>query len=212
MKPFAKRRPGRPSGVKSDETRQRIVRAARQVFSQLGYEGATFQAIANRADLTRPAINHYFANKSALYQEVVDRTNELVIGAGIERALAATTLASRIAALIAVAHEVNSQHPSTAAFMATDVMESQRNTEVSSAGNDTVDSVRAFLTWAVNDAIERGELAADLDAAALVEEVMVVACGVVFYAGFIGSDEQIDSVAESVRDLLTHEFLRLSPP
>jgi len=33
------------------------VRAAREVFSELGYDAATFQAIAIRADLTRPAIN-----------------------------------------------------------------------------------------------------------------------------------------------------------
>ncbi len=51
------------------------MRAAREVFSELGYDAATFQAIAIRADLTRPAINHYFASKRLLYQEVVDQTN-----------------------------------------------------------------------------------------------------------------------------------------
>ena len=42
------------------------MRAAREVFSELGYDAATFQAIAIRADLTRPAINHYFASKRVL--------------------------------------------------------------------------------------------------------------------------------------------------
>lgn len=79
------RRPGRPPAAKADETRQRIIQAARLVFSERGYDGATFQAIAARADLTRPAINHYFSSKRALYQEVMDETNEFVIGVGIKR-------------------------------------------------------------------------------------------------------------------------------
>lgn len=75
----AGRGPGRPPAAKADETRKRILHAARQVFSERGYDGATFQEIAVRADLTRPAINHYFANKRVLYQEVVEQTHELVM-------------------------------------------------------------------------------------------------------------------------------------
>ena len=42
------------------------MQAARLVFAECGYDGATFQAIAVRADLTRPAINHYFSTKRLL--------------------------------------------------------------------------------------------------------------------------------------------------
>src|ERR1700759_455288 len=76
---IATRGPGRPPAAKAAETRERIVRAAREVFSELGYDAATFQEIAVRADLTRPAINHYFKSKRVLYQVVVERTNELVV-------------------------------------------------------------------------------------------------------------------------------------
>jgi AcrR family transcriptional regulator len=82
----ATRGPGRPPAAKAAETRERIVRAAREVFSELGYDAATFQAIAIRADLTRPAINHYFASKRVLYGEVVDKTNEMVVAAGMAKA------------------------------------------------------------------------------------------------------------------------------
>src|ERR1700761_716084 len=82
----ASRGPGRPPAAKAAETRERIVRAAREVFSELGYDAATFQAIAIRADLTRPAINHYFASKRLLYGEVVEKTNDLVVAAGMAKA------------------------------------------------------------------------------------------------------------------------------
>src|ERR1700749_2528258 len=112
----ASRGPGRPPAAKAAETRKRILRAAREVFSERGYDGATFQAIAVRADLTRPAINHYFSSKRALYREVVDQTNELVVVAGIQRAQCETTLVGRLTAFISAAVRANSENPSASAF------------------------------------------------------------------------------------------------
>ena len=72
---YGEPRTGSSPAAKAAETRERIIRAAREVFSELGYDAATFQAIAVRADLTRPAINHYFASKRVLWGEVVGQTN-----------------------------------------------------------------------------------------------------------------------------------------
>src|SRR5262245_45562436 len=62
-----KRRRGRPPRSDGADTRQEILRVARLVFSELGYERTTFQEIATRAGLTRPAVNHYFRDKAELY-------------------------------------------------------------------------------------------------------------------------------------------------
>jgi AcrR family transcriptional regulator len=208
MQVTASRGPGRPPAAKADETRKRIVRAARQVFSERGYEGATFQAIAVRADLTRPAINHYFSSKRVLYREVVERTNELVVAAGIDRARDETTLLGRMAAFIAVAMEADTQNPSTAAFLATAVLESQRHPELNRAENDAVRISREFLIWAVNDAIARGEIAPDIDVAAIAETLLVVLCGVGFYAGFVGSYQEMEAITESLGQLLSGALWR----
>jgi len=208
MQVTASRGPGRPPAAKADETRKRIVRAARQVFSERGYEGATFQAIAVRADLTRPAINHYFSSKRLLYREVVERTNELVVAAGIARARDETTLLGRMAAFIAVALEADTQNPSTAAFLATAVLESQRHPELNRAENDAVRISREFLIWAVNDAIARGEIAPDTDVAAMAETLLVVLCGVGFYAGFVGSYQEMEAITASLGQLLSGALWR----
>jgi TetR/AcrR family transcriptional regulator, repressor for uid operon len=210
MQLTASRGPGRPPAAKADETRKRIVLAARQVFSERGYDGATFQEIAIRADLTRPAINHYFSNKRLLYSEVVDRTNELVVMTGIARARRETTLMSRMAAFIAVAMEVDSQNPSTAAFLATAVLESQRHPELRSAENDSVRISREFLTWAVDDAIKRGEIAPETDVSTMAETLLVVLCGVGFYAGFIGSYAEIETITTSLGQLISGRLWRPS--
>ena len=208
MPQLASRGPGRPPAAKADDTRKRIVRAARQVFSERGYDGATFQAIALRADLTRPAINHYFASKRMLYTEVADRTGELVVTAGIERARLEPTLAGRLAAYISVALEADAQNPCTAAFLTTAVLESQRHPELRRDDNDAVRTTRDFLVWAVNDAIESGELTPDTDAQLLAEALLLMLCGVGFYAGFVGSYQEVENILGTLRQLIAGSLWR----
>jgi TetR/AcrR family transcriptional regulator, repressor for uid operon len=202
MTSTASRRPGRPPAAKADETRARILQAAREVFSERGYEGATFQAIAVRADLTRPAINHYFSSKRLLYREVVQQTVDLVVATSIERAERETTVTGRLTAFISAAVRANSENPSVSAFLVTNVLESQRHPELSTTENDAVRISREFLTSVVKDAIERREVPADIDACALVETLLVVLCGVGFYAGYVRSHEEMLAITDMLRRLL----------
>lgn len=202
MLPRGNRRPGRPPAAKADETRQRIIQAARLVFSERGYDGATFQAIAARADLTRPAINHYFSSKRALYQEVMDETNEFVIGVGIKEADRETTLVGRLTAFISAAVKANAENPAGSAFIIGGVLESQRHPEWNTAENDSVRIAREFMIRVVNDAIEHGEVAADIDASALVETLLVVMCGVGLYAGYVETYQEMLAVTGMLRQLL----------
>lgn len=176
--------------------------AARLIFSERGYDGATFQAIAARADLTRPAINHYFSSKRVLYREVLEQTNNLVIGAGIRKAKRETTLMARLTAFISAAVRANSDNPSVSAFLITAVLESQRHPELSRIENDSVRISREFLTWAVNDAIEHREVVGNIDASALVETLLVVLCGVGFYSGYVRTYEEMLAVTDVLRQLL----------
>ena len=160
--------------------------AAREVFSELGYDAATFQAIAIRADLTRPAINHYFASKRLLYREVVEQTNAMVVASGMARAQGQTTLLGRLSAFFAAAMQADSDDRSAAAFLVTSVLEGQRHPELRSDEHDSMRNSRAFVSWAVNDAIEKGELTTDTDVPQLVEMLVAVMWGMGFYAGYVG--------------------------
>lgn len=176
--------------------------AARLVFSERGYDGATFQAIAARADLTRPAINHYFSSKRMLYREVLDDTNERVLGAGIEQAQRETTLVARLTAFISTAVNANSENSAGSALLITSILESQRHPELNGTENDSVRISRQFLTRVVNDAIERGEVSADVQAPALIETLLVVLCGVGLYAGYVQSYQEMLAVTGMLQKLL----------
>ena len=206
----ASRGPGRPPAAKAAETRKRILRAAREVFSERGYDAATFQAIAIRADLTRPAINHYFANKRVLYWQVLDETNNAMVAASTQRASGETTLIGRVSAFIESATEAELENHAASAFLIAATLESQRHPELSRPGSDSVNTTRAFLLWAINDGIQSGELNADTNAVALAEMLLAVLLGVGFYAGFVGSRDEFDAITDQLKLLLTRSLARQS--
>lgn len=71
----------RPS---ADATRQRILAAALDLFSELSFEGATTRDIAARAGVTQPLLNYHFSSKDELWRAAVDGLFE-----GLDRALTA---------------------------------------------------------------------------------------------------------------------------
>ncbi|WP_166907536.1 TetR/AcrR family transcriptional regulator [Mycobacterium sp. DL440] len=205
----ASRGPGRPPAAKAAETRERIVRAAREVFSELGYDAATFQAIAIRADLTRPAINHYFSSKRVLYRDVVEQTNTKVIAAGIAKAREATSLLNRISAFFAAAMDAESTDRSAAAFLVTSVLEAQRHPELVSEEHDALRSSREFVKWAVDEAIAAGELTTDTDIPAIVEMLVAVMWGMGFYAGYVGQRDEVAVIVDKFELLMANKLWQL---
>lgn len=53
--------------VRGDETRQRIIEAAFEVFGERGFDAATTRQIAAYAGVNTPALQYYFENKEGLY-------------------------------------------------------------------------------------------------------------------------------------------------
>ncbi|MGB8403297.1 MAG: TetR/AcrR family transcriptional regulator [Mycobacterium sp.] len=207
---IATRGPGRPPAAKAAETRERIVRAAREVFSELGYDAATFQAIAIRADLTRPAINHYFANKRVLYGEVLEQTNSMVVAAGRARAEGETSFLKRLSAFFISTMQAESDDRSAAAFLVTSILESQRHPELGQEEHNSLKNSREFVTWAVTEAIDGGELTTDTDVAGVVEMLVAVMWGMGFYAGYVGTNQELVGVLNRLELLLSNKLWKVA--
>lgn len=63
-----KRRGRRPGG---QDTREALLTAARAVFAESGYDGATVRGIAKRAGVDAAMVNHWFGGKEGLFAEAV---------------------------------------------------------------------------------------------------------------------------------------------
>lgn len=72
-----RRRPREGGYARGEETRERIIQAAFEVFSEEGYLGASTRLIAARAGVNPPALQYYFDSKEGLHeacgQWVIDR-------------------------------------------------------------------------------------------------------------------------------------------
>jgi AcrR family transcriptional regulator len=60
--------------MKNDEARQKLIRAAGQVFAKVGYDAATVRQITDRAKVNVASINYHFRDKLNLYREVLSET------------------------------------------------------------------------------------------------------------------------------------------
>ena len=206
MASLTRRGPGRPPAAKSAETRGRILRAAREVFSELGYDGATFQEMAVRADLTRPAINHYFPSKLALYRHVVEKTNEAVIGPAVEAAREESTFEGRMSAFVRTVVAAQNQDPSVAAFLVTSVMEAQRHPQLNQEVNTVLQWARDFTTWVLGEAVAAGELPAGINLEVTSEMLTSMLLGMILYAGFVGTPKQLADVSDQFLGMLAGGF------
>lgn len=56
-----------PVNAPGDQRRERILRAAQELFAERGYDGASAEAVAERAGVAKGLIFHYFGSKAGLY-------------------------------------------------------------------------------------------------------------------------------------------------
>ncbi|WP_293305781.1 TetR/AcrR family transcriptional regulator [Mycolicibacterium sp.] len=55
------------------ERRHQLIDVARSLFAERGYEGASIEEIAQRANVSKPVVYEHFGGKEGLYAVVVDR-------------------------------------------------------------------------------------------------------------------------------------------
>jgi AcrR family transcriptional regulator len=186
---------GRPRGTDSAETRARILRAAREVINERGYEAANFQAIASRAGLSRPTMHYYFHTREEIYDCLVAETYSIVVDC-IARANREDTLLDQLSAFVTAAYRSGLADGSMIRF-----------TVMARPPGPVVDAVRGFYASIVDDAIARGEIPADTDASAVVSMVLAMFLGIAFYAGFIGDQNDMAMIAKQLYRLIAHGLL-----
>jgi TetR/AcrR family transcriptional regulator len=64
--------PARRTRPSADATRERILSAALEAFSERGFDGGSTTAIAARAGVTQPLLNYHFRTKDELWRAAVD--------------------------------------------------------------------------------------------------------------------------------------------
>lgn len=89
----------RPRQARSVETRSRLLSAAAAIIAEHGIEGASVDAIAERAERTSGSLYGQFGSKDGLIDELLDRSKDLVAQSMFVDIEAAASLDERLAAM-----------------------------------------------------------------------------------------------------------------
>jgi AcrR family transcriptional regulator len=200
---LAVRRRGRPVNSDSAETRNRILRASRQVINERGYQAATFQAIAVAAGLSRPTLHYYFASREEIYQSLIVEAG-VVIADFIAEAQRPKTLVEQFAALVTAIHQADFRDRSQIAFLVSARLESTRNPELRAYAGYGLGDCLATLVAAAK---ARGELTEDTAVAPVVEMLHAMLLGVVFYAGFVDDAAEVYLITKQLDRMVSHGLL-----
>ncbi len=76
-----------PKRQDGEQTRQRLLQAAGQVFAERGHADATSKEICARAGANVAAVNYYFGGKDKLYEEVLVEGHRQIISTDALRAI-----------------------------------------------------------------------------------------------------------------------------
>jgi len=197
-------------GADSAETRSRILRAAREVISERGYEAANFQVIASRAGLSRPTMHYYFHTREEIYDCLVTETYSIVADC-IAQAKREDTLLNQLSAFVVAASGSGLADQSILRFIIMARLEFHRSPSLRDSPGPVVVAIQAFYASMVHDAIARGEIPDDTDPVAVVNMLLAMFLGMGFYAGFIVDSNSMAVIAKQLHQVMTHGLLAQRP-
>jgi AcrR family transcriptional regulator len=196
------RRLGRPPASSSAETRERILRVARERFADLGYESTTNKDIADAASITTGAIYHYFESKRGLYLAVFEEVEQHVFERFREVAAAGDGFLDKLLRVLDESVAIHRNDPSIAAFFVTVPVDSGRSVDLAGLaarqGRDASDFFRAL----VDEGLARGEIPDDVHPSDLVNMLMAVTSGMARFSSQVGDADVLEAMTRVVERLL----------
>lgn len=177
------RRRGRPAGSRSEDTRARILEAARARFAVSGYDGTSLADIAHAAGITPRALYHYVDSKPELFAQVTEAVLRRLGDEVLRRVLPETDTRSRLRGLVDVFRALHREDPTLVAFFGVVMLESRWNPEVQAqpAGDGGV--ALALNRSIVALGLQAEEIAADVDPEGAVALIEAIGAGLTLLAG-----------------------------
>jgi AcrR family transcriptional regulator len=203
-------RVGRPTAGDSEETRRRIVEAARVRFARDGYRATTNKLIAGDVGITPTAIYHYVDSKAALYAAVYCDVIDLVY-TKFERAAAAEShLLARFSAVLRTVSRLQVADPTIAGFIGAVAHEIQQNPDLDVLLTPQRGRHQRFFTELVAEAAAAGELQPGVDEQALADLLGAVLTGVARIVTLGGDPDRAAGAIDALEQFFAGDLLR--PP
>ena len=156
-------RPAKPTrrALAKQRTREKVLAAARQLFTERGYEGATIRDIAKAAGMSTGAVFASFADKSELFDEILAQDYALLGEAMQDAAENGETVEKALTDLFSVAYRF---HMNQLPLLQAGISASWTRTEAGEKRNrEALKPVMTMVSDTLRRGVERGELSQRAD-------------------------------------------------
>ena len=156
--------------VEEVSTEQRILQAARKVFSRKGMAGARMQEVADEAGINKALLHYYFRSKQQLFEGVIKDSAQRQFGCIWDSLKQFDSLFPAIEAFVAAYLDRMIEDPMLPLFIANEM---SRDAEGLAEFIDRGKESRARFLRMVEEAHERGEII-DIDPRELLVNIMAL--------------------------------------
>jgi TetR/AcrR family transcriptional regulator len=192
------------------ETRQALMAAGEELFSELGFGGASVDLIARRAGVNKGMINYHFRGKAGLYEAIlVANLSPITENLALLRGRALPP-AERLAEYLALFGSMHAEHPALSAMVLREVLSGGRHLTGTSMGQilGLLDCVREIVASGVAQGAFR-----PVDPT--MTHVSIIGCIVLFFASArfrqrLASEGRTTGLTPDPSDYVSHaqEFIR----
>ena len=145
------------------EKRERITRAAAELFAELGFAAVTTQAISDRADVAAGTLFRYASSKSELLLMVYNEVFREAMERGIRLAGAETSAASAVASLVREVVEQAQRSPENSVAYQRELLFGAYGEHFRAEGLELVASFESEIAQMIGAEAARRGIAADPD-------------------------------------------------
>lgn len=169
---MARRKNGAGLSTNADEARQQILSAAESVILRYGVSKTTMDDIGKEAGVSRPTVYRYFGDRDALLGALIERRSRMLFERARTFILSHTTFADQLVEGLIFLVDRGRRDPIVRVLVSPEHM--QMATPIVGSSNLAAELTAEMWSPVFRQAIERGEIRADIDLARAAEWLALV--------------------------------------
>lgn len=142
--------------IAKQQTREKVLQAARQLFTERGYEGATIRDIAKAAGMSTGAVFASFADKSELFGDILTADHAAMAQAMSQATDGKATVEAALLALFKAGYEFH--YPQLPLFAAGVAVSWSWSEAAEQRNRESIRPIRDLILQQLRAGVERGEL------------------------------------------------------
>lgn len=193
--------PGRPPGIDSGDTRQRVIDAACLCFAQFGYGPATNNQIAEMAGVTAGSVYYHFGTKNKLFEAVCDDVYGKILANAAPAMAGPHSMHELLRAALSESIRINREFPDLAGFVATAPIDARRHQELNAAFARQGGRITDALARSVAEGQRGGRIPAEYDPVQVARVIGAIVDGFA-HAAAVTEPSEMDGVNRLFESLL----------